>query len=268
MARYIVTGDVFVLYDMLTDYRERMAGERRPETARTYTNRLETLLEGQSVTDPIHNLDFDLVLNKLSAIKHKNEFSQYKNAFLYFAEFYDIPLDNIFMEQLKEIESNAHKKYRKSHNADFKKIDRTIKHLSNHKLKLSYRTLLDTGLRVSELSQVTKKDVRIDNTDMQFFFIGKGGYKESVTLYKEDNPKLFQELKNMIQDTKPGQKVFYSANYLQSKAKKYGFQCHDLRRACSKIEYKKSHSKRDVQEKLRHKNTKTTDIYLKSKIKI
>ena len=133
---------------------------------------------------------------------------------------------------------------------------------------MCYQTLSETGLRVSELSQIKKKEVKVDDNIIQFSFTGKGGYKETTTLSREDNPKLFQELKNMIQDTKPGQKVFYSANYLQSKAKELGFQCHDLRRAFSKLEYKKTKSKTEVQEKLRHKDAKTTDIYLKSKIKV
>ena len=256
-----------MIYDVLTEYRNRLAGELRPETARMYTSRLEILLEGQSVTDPTHNLDFDLILKKLSNIKYKNEFSQYKNAFLYFAKFNNIVLDDNFLKQVTELENQTHKKYRKRHEIDFNKVDRTIKHLSNQKLKLSYQALLETGLRVSELSQMTRKDVRIDENTLSFSFTGKGGYKETITFSKEDNPKLFQELKTMIQNTKSN-KLFYSANYLQSKAKEYGFQCHDLRRACSKIEYKKSRSKKDVQEKLRHKDPKTTDIYLKSKIKI
>lgn len=250
------------------DYRERMAGERRPETARTYTNRLENLLEGQSATDPIHNLDFDLVLKKLSDIKYKNEFSQYKNAFLYFAEFYDIALDGNFVKQVKELEHNTHKKYRKSHKADFKKINGTINHLKNKKLKLCYQTLLQSGLRVSEMAQITKESVEVENNAILFQFNGKGGDNETVTLSKKDNPKLYADLLQHIKNTKDDTKLFYSANYLQGKAKEYGFQCHDLRRACSKIEYKKTKSKKEVQKKLRHKDARTTQLYLKSKIKV
>lgn len=257
-----------MICDVLSAYRERLAGTLRPETARIYTNRLESLLEGQSITEPIQNLDVNLVLKKLSDIKYKNEFSQYKNAFLYFAEFYNIALDNTFKKQLEELEKQTHKKYRKSHKADFEKINGTINHLKNKKLKLCYQTLLESGLRVSELVHITKKDVKVENNAITFHFIGKGGNNETVILSKKDNPKLYDDLLQHINNTKDDTKLFYSTNYLQAKAKKYDFQCHDLRRACSKIEYKKTKSKKEVQKKLRHRDKKTTNIYLKSKIKI
>jgi len=83
-----------------------------------------------------------------------------------------------------------------------------------------------------------------------------------------ENPKLYQTLKENIINTPHDTKIFYSANYLQRKAKGLGFTCHDLRRAFNKMEYKKHRSKSAVMKKLRHSNIKTTNIYLRSKVKL
>jgi len=81
-------------------------------------------------------------------------------------------------------------------------------------------------------------------------------------------PVVYQRVREQIENTPPDNKLFYSAIYLQNKAKKLGFKCHDLRRACAKLEYRKSKSKDEVMKKLRHSTPKTTDIYLKSRITI
>lgn len=255
-------------YDVLRDYRGYLEESLRPETVRTYYNRLECLLEGQSLFDTLEKLDMQKVLDNLAKIKHKNHFSQSKNAFLYFLESQDITLDDKFQEQLDELEKNTRNKYRKPNNTDFNKTDKTIKHLKNQKLKLSYQTLLETGLRVSELSQLTKEDTIITDDAIQLSFTSKGGNKEEVTVHKEENFKLFNDLKERIKVTQENKKLFYSSIYLQKKAKELEFTCHDLRRACAKIEYKKTKSKDAVRRKLRHTTIKTTNIYLKSKIKI
>ena len=62
--------------------------------------------------------------------------------------------------------------------------------------------------------------------------------------------------------------MFYSAIYLQKEAQRLGITCHNLRRAYAKLEYKKTKSRENVRKKLRHTNIKTTNIYLRSKIKV
>jgi len=126
--------------------------------------------------------------------------------------------------------------------------------------------MLATGLRVSELSQITKKACLITNDRIIFSFIGKGGNEEEVFLNKQDDPKLYIAVKELIESS--DKKVFYSAIYLQTKAKELGFKCHDLRRAMAKLEYRKSKSKNVVMKKLRHSSMKNTNIYIKSKVKL
>lgn len=264
------TGGVNVMYDVLGAYRGYLmkSCRLRPETARTYTNRLENLFEGQDIFYTVEKLDISKILDKLSAIKYKNYYSQSKNAFLYFLKFQKINLNEKQREKIEFLENNTHKKYRKHKKIVYQDVQKKIKHLRNTKLKLCYQTLLETGLRVSELSQITTSDCKIFNEEIYFSFIGKGGNKEVVLLKKQDNSKLYGDLKKKIEETALDKKIFYSAIYLQKNSIMIGCRCHDLRRICAKLEYKKTKSKESVMKKLRHTNIKTTDIYLKSKITI
>lgn len=255
-------------YDVVEEYKEYLKKIYRPGTARTYTNRLELLLKDQSVLNFDELLDVDKMIQHLSQIKHKNEFSQSKNAFLKFIEFQHITLNQKQLNQIKQLEKNTQKKYRKKKFVNYKTVDKTIKHIRNQKLKLSYQTMLSAGLRVFELSQVKRDDCIITVDFIRLSFIGKGGEQESVVILKSENKLLYENLIELISNTEFSGKVFFSSNYLQKKAHEYNFRCHDLRRIYSKLEYKKTKSKKEVQEKMRHTNEKTTDIYLKSNIQM
>lgn len=264
----VIFGGICVRYDVLAAYRSFLNERLRPATARIYYERLNTLFDNQSILSTLENLDIDKMIDELQNVKYKNEFSQYKNALLYFLEFQNKSLNKEQNTKIEELENKTKKKYRKLKEIDFQKVDRTIKHLKNKKLRLCYQTLIITGLRVSELAQISKEDCSLSEQELIFSFTGKGGNQEQAILLKEDDKKLFDELAEMIQNTQDTNKVFYSSNYLQQKAKQYNFTCHDLRRAYAKIEYRKTKSKSKVKEKLRHSNEKTTEIYLKSKVKI
>lgn len=255
-------------YDVIESYHTFLSGQLRPQTARVYTERLALLLDGQSSVSAIKNLNIDKIIEKLASLKYRNEFSQYKNALIYFADYQKITLSSEQLNKINTLGTQKKKKYRKLKEVNFKKVDETIKHIKNKKLKLSYQVLLVAGLRVSELAQITKSDCTLLDNEIVFNFIGKGGKQQHTKVSKNDDRKLYDNLRVLIESTKANDKVFYSANYLQQKAKKYGFQCHGLRRACAKIEYKKTKSKDKVQQKLRHSSKKTTDIYLKSKVNL
>lgn len=255
-------------YDVISEYREYLKKIYRPGTARTYANRLELLLKDQSVLNFDELLDVDKMIQHLSQIKHKNEFSQSKNAFLKFIEFQHITLSQKQLNKIKQLEKNTQKKYRRKKFADYKTVDKTIKHIRNQKLKLSYQTMLVSGLRVFELSQIRRDDCIITVDFIRMYFVGKGGAEENVIILKSENRLLYENLIELISNTEFSGKVFFSSNYLQKKAKEYNFQCHDLRRIYSKLEYKKTKSKKEVQEKMRHSNEKTTEIYLKSNIQM
>ena len=261
-----VTGGIFMKYDVLQAYKSYLLEHYCPTTAQTYYNRLEHLLEGQSLFYTVEKLDISKILDNLSKIKYKNYYSQSKNALFLFFKFQNITLSN---EQLKAIElfqKSTQKKYRKQKQKNFLAIDKEIRNIKNSKMRLSYQVLMYTGLRVSELSQITKRDTCITDNAIYFSFTGKGGKRESVMLSKKNQETCFYELCDHIKRTKDDKKIFYSANYLQIIAKKnYSFSCHDLRRIFAKQQFTQTKSKKEVQKKLRHANLKTTKIYLNSK---
>ena len=257
-----------MIYDLLKAYRADGRRVLANETANTYYKRLCKLFEGQSITDTVNCLDMVKILDNLKLIKHKNYFSQTKNAFLHFCKFQNIVLSSDIIKSIEEIEKCTSRKYKKLVPVEYKEVDTTIKHIRNIKLKLSYQTIIATGLRVFELSQITPTDCNVTDDTITFCFTAKGGKTETVIISKSEYSKLFQRLTEHIKSTSTDKKLFYSAVYLQKQAKKLGFGCHDLRRTYAKLEYKKCGSKEEVKEKLRHSNMKNTNIYLNSKIKL
>ena len=253
-------------YEVLANYRSYLLTTvgLSQETTRTYYNKIDKLIDTQN----IDNLNISLIINNLSKIKYKNHFSQSKSALLYFLKFLHITLSNENRERIEMLEKNLHKKYRKLKEVDFKKIENKIKHIRNKKLKLSYQVMFEMALRVSEVAQIQKKDCMLKEDTITLSLSARGGNKEEVVLKRSDNnEKLFHDLQELIQKTNDNN-VFYSANYLQQKAKTLGFACSDLRKACAKIEYKKTKSKQEVKKKLRHKNIKATNSCLRNKVKI
>ena len=256
------------MYDVLSAYKDYLLRIYQPETANTYYKRLCTLFTGQSAVNTVINLDLDQILHNLSTIKHKNYFSQSKNALLHFCAFQCITLSPDELNSIAKLEKTTKKKYRKLNEVDFNQVDKKIKRIRNIRLKTSYQVLIATGLRVSELSGISPNDCNITDNEITFTFTGKGGKQEAVSIQAKQHPMLYKRTIELISTTPQDKKLFYSAPYLQKRAAYLGFACHDLRRAYAKLEYKQSKSKNVVMEKLRHSNVRNTNIYLKSKVNV
>ena len=257
-----------MIYTLLNSYREYLENKYTPSTAETYYKRISSLFKGQSLSDTVSRLDFNKILEHLGKVKYKNHFSQSKNALLHFCKFQDIQMPFDVIEKIKELETGTKKKYRKLQAINYPAIDKKIKHIKNRKLKISYQTMIATGLRVSELASITSDDCIIGDDEITFKFRSKGGAYELVTIVKSEYSKLYADIQELIMNTKVNKKLFYSAIYLQMKAKELNFKCHDLRRIYAHIEYRKTKSKDIVMKKLRHTNMKNTSRYLRSKVKL
>ncbi len=254
-------------YDILQAYKSYLLQYYCPTTAQTYYNRLEHLFEGQSLFHTVEKLDISKILDNLSKVRYKSYFSQSKNALFHFLKFQNITLSDEQLKAIELLQKSTQKKYRKQKQKNFLFIDKEIKNIKNSKMRLSYQVLMYTGLRVSELSQITKRDTCITDSAIYFSFTGKGGKRESVMLSKKNQETCFYELCDHIKKTKDDKKLFYSANYLQATVTRdFQFSCHDLRRIFAKQQFTQTKSKKEVQKKLRHANLKTTKIYLNSKI--
>jgi integrase len=261
-------GGVTMLYKVLNEYKEYLSTILTTATADTYYKNLSILFKGQSINDVVGNFDMDKVINNLSKIKYKNDFSKAKNALIYFCNFKGININQVDLLKISELENNTKKKYRRLYEIDFKKIDEKIKHIKNKKLKLCFEVMLSTGLRVTELSGIKVSDCLLDDKKLELSFIGKGGNKEKVLISRNNNDNLFDNLKDIIVSNDSNKKIFYSANYLQKKARELNFKCHDLRRIYARVEYKKTKSKKEVMNKLRHTSIKNTNIYLRRKVRL
>ncbi|MCL2083550.1 MAG: site-specific integrase [Oscillospiraceae bacterium] len=257
-----------MMYEMLREYKGYLLGSLSRATAGTYYKRLCLLFEGQPITDTARQLDVQRVIDKLGDVKYKNHFSQSKNAFLYFCEFQKIRLSANVLEKIEALAGATKKKHRKLKPVEYSHIDGKVKRLKNTRLKLSYQTMVATGLRVSELAGLSHNDCQVTAESITLHFFGKGGKTGTAVIWAGESPQLYELLKNQIADTPADKKVFYSAVYLQSKARELGFGCHDLRRAFAKLEYHKCRNKETVSEKLGHSNIRTTNIYLRSKVKV
>lgn len=259
-------------YDVMREYKQHMGVHGLTATTiNTYFNKMDNLLEGQYFIESGKDIDLEQIFNKLSKITYKNYFSQNKNALMFFLEFSNIKLTKGQKTLINELESKTKKKYRNIEHKKYQKIKNTISRLKNKKLKLNFEVIIETGLRVSELSQIRIKDCIINDDYIHFSFVGKGGKRENACIYKGNNTPLYNDLEYLINEKCKNNKdteikMFYSSKYLQKKAKEYDFTCHDLRRISAKLVYKKTKSKKEVQEKLRHTKAKTTNVYLNSPI--
>jgi len=130
-----------MMYDLLRAYKAFLLKSFRPTTAEMFYKKLCILFEGQSISDTVGKLDIDKILNKLGQIKHKNYFSQYKNAFLHFCEFQGINLTNDCIERIKELETATRKKRRQLKSIEYSEMDNMIKRIRDKQLKLSYQTI-------------------------------------------------------------------------------------------------------------------------------
>jgi len=255
-------------YDVLLQYKKYLLSRGlRPKTAITYYHNIDNLLNGQDPFNLTENLDTLKIFESLKEIKYKSYFIQAKNALKHFCRFANINLDFKQLRFIEEAQADTKKKYRKNIKltpSDINEIKTKIGKIKDIKLKSSYDLAIATGLRVSEVSRLNRNSSVISNDKIIFTVIVKGGNTDSVDIIKEETPILYDNLTEIINNAVLGKPLFYGTQTLQVKAKELGFKFHDLRRICAYDEYKKSKSKEQVMEKLRHSSIKNTKIYLKS----
>ena len=136
-----------------------------------------------------------------------------------------------FYHFIKNKSENRHKSYEPYElNDRLRRINR----IRDEKLRLAYRLMIVSGLRVFEVEALIKEDIEIKNNDI-FVTVrdGKGGkYGEVKCL---EDKYLSNKLKNFLQDKDNDEKLFYATRTMQAKAQELGFKCHDLRRAYAKL---------------------------------
>ncbi|MCL1995522.1 MAG: tyrosine-type recombinase/integrase [Defluviitaleaceae bacterium] len=259
-------------YNILNDFRRYLNNKYNKNTADTYYFAVDKILKNHQFGD-LSEVNFgSLGIDKIKG--NKNEFSAIKNGLKNLNKFssdFKIPKDDFFKEISKK-KRNFIKSKGKEINLD--KTRRKINATKNDKYKLAFRLAMVSGLRVSELSQLSKKDLKIDSDANKidvFIERGKGGKKGNV-LSMED-PYLCQKLSGYIEKLNNGDKIFPAKQSLKNKAKSLGIEMHDLRRIFA-ITYRKNLMNEGVgilqaneatQNALRHTRFSTTKRYLFNK---
>lgn len=148
-------------------------------------------------------------------------------------------------------------------------VTRKINAMRNEKLKLAFRLQHKSGLRVKEISDLTKEDIFFNENGEISLNVkyGKGKKPRIVNVLRDEY--LYKHLNEFTEKSKGG-RLFYSRSYLKQKAAEYGFESHDLRRHNAKNRLKDEvgngksvkEAKKTVQKELGHEMIVTTNIYL------
>lgn len=255
-------------YDLLEPFKDYLYGSLSKNTARKYYSAIVKLLDGINVSKiemiSLEYLEEEILLR----FKTRNEFSAAKNALKRLADFYPqlrIP-DKSFFESSSVKKRNYTKKPGKI--IYLEPTLRKINQLKNEKLKYAYRLALVSGLRVSELADLEKRDLAF--TEGKIIVTvrrGKGGH--GGTIKCRDDPYLYERLVAFADGKEPEQKLFYGEAKMRREAWRLGFECHDLRRIyaiMTRKELKKQmpakEADRMAQQNMRHVRFSTTKRYL------
>jgi integrase len=196
-------------------------------------------------------------------IKHRKEISNLKNAIEILID-RNVIEDENYLTILEEQQKIKPKHKRKVEEPlKLRNTLNSINRLKSKKLKTAYRLQIISGLRIAELSNLEKKDIRIDEENNIYIYVknGKGNKNRIIRCLKDDY--VLKNLKN-LKENKKG-KLLLSRKYMMEKARKINFHTHDLRKTNIKIIYLNTteNSVEKMQQQLGH--VEGTKTYLKYK---
>ncbi|PWX29059.1 site-specific integrase [Clostridium perfringens] len=227
---------------------------------------LNKIFENFNNLDDVSVITKDKILdNKLSAGVNAIRFLKGQNLDV------DFPSE----DELKEIIKNKKKNNRKpTVEKNLIDIERKVNRVRKKNYRLAYKLMLESGLRVHEVSALKKEDFSFDKNLITINLReAKGNKLCSIEL---ENKYLSKNISEFVETKSEDERVFPHMRYLQEQATKMGIKCHDLRRGFAKRTYKeelendspRSEALDKTRIKLRHTRSDTTKIYLNSKIKV
>lgn len=167
--------------------------------------------------------------NKELEGKSKNYINQTKQAIKYLYKMNDIYYNSETTNLNKIHDSMKHNKPVKT-NLKLSLVNKKINALKNKRKKLAYRLQEVSGLRISEISNLSKDDISFENGKIYVTVIdGKGGKSRRVATIKDKY--LYKELPEL--EERNG-KLFYKSSTLRKTAWKLGFRTHKLRKVTAK----------------------------------
>jgi integrase len=236
-------------------------------TAKTYYSAFVCAIEKQRQVFCKGTIDTDQIIEYAKKLKNRNEVTKLKMSIKACLDSYSLE------KKLDEIRESKPKKRRKPHPTFIlDTTQRKINNLKNDKLRIAYRLMLITGLRVCEIASLRKEDMlfcketkRKNSKTRCIVKVKEGkGCKDREVVGLHDK-YVTEQLKTLVDNKKSHEKLFYGNNYMQKIAKKNEFHCHQLRRAFAHIAYyKENYTVEELQESLGHvQGTKTYLKYIK-----
>lgn len=256
-------------FNILSAYRQHLKSTiKNRNTADRYYFAVVKLLDSYQFGS-LSEISCEALESELMKCRGKNDFSAAKNGLLHLHSFdnrLNIPSDLFFKEQSQQ-KRNRSKRPAKTLYLDT--ITRKVNATKDDKLKLAYRLMLVSGLRVGETAQLTKADIAIDGEQITVNVRhGKGGSNGQVVCMQD--AYLAARLQDFLQDKEDEKKLFYAQSTLRQKANDLELECHDFRRIAA-INYRREQlqqgaaypeANEQTKDFLRHARFSTTKRYL------
>lgn len=249
---------------------------KNKNTRKNYIYEINKAFRNQEF-DSIDQFDYEKLKDYFSKIKTKRSASALKCSLKHFSKVFTDFRYHVYERNFrKEVKKKSARRSKKWKSFKLSTALRKINSIGDKKLKLGYRTIFASGLRVEELSDLKKRDLLFkDGKLLVSVEDGKYGKKRVVETIKDSY--LEKSLKEYTKMLKDDDRLFYKVDHIISKASENGFMSHDLRRAFSKIIFNSFYKKGDsdskekaiseVKKRLGHeKNTTTYKKYLSRKV--
>ncbi|MBN1468756.1 MAG: site-specific integrase [Fusobacteriaceae bacterium] len=251
--------------DFLNSFKKELENKiENKNTRKNYFYEIKKAFKNQEFSN-INDFDYKKLKEYVESIKGKRSASTLKCSLELFSEKYkdfEYTENKSFLKD--QVKQKTSRRLTKWEDFNLSKTLRKINSLQDKKLKLAYRLMFASGGRVEEISHVRKEDIIFEDGHIKLFINkAKYGKQRTVKILDGEYKYLKEHLKNYINDFENGQEIFYSKDYLITKASEYDFMCHDLRRAYSQIisdneELTEKEAIEETQKNLGHKEDTTT----------
>ena len=260
-------------FDVLHEFRSHLEGKYGENTAKKYYFAVKGMLTDMQF-DSVNQIKPEEIERRMSGLKTRNDFSAAKRGLLELQDCFpdlELPGSDFFTEA-----SGSKRNYRKRsfEPLQLDSVKRKINAIQDRRLKLAYRLMLASGVRVSEAAELAFWDISFSENGIEVHVRnGKGGKSRVIGGIRDKY--LERELPEFMADAKGSEdKLFYSASHMEHEATALGFECHDLRRAFAKayITRQKQEAsdictaKGNLMIAMGHDNWRTTKRYLARKI--
>ena len=239
---------------------------------RNRKSRFNILIDDLCKEKDLNSISKDDMERALRKIKYKSDLSACVNAIRFLKKNnikFVFPDDDILDEIIKNKKKNRRKSTKER---VLKDIDKKINRVRDEEYRIAYKLMRESGLRVHEVAALQKSDFKFDGDSINIS-LRKAKRNKLISLSIES--KYLREKLRCLIDKSDQENIFPSERLLQSKARKIGIQCHDLRRGFARENFEKLKKERGysealeaTRERLRHGKVGTTKIYINSKIRV